>query len=701
MWVYDNFLGGIDATSSERLCTNILGRLVDNNTCKSTDLSVKDAILLLGYVLGPLSRNVVWSILKWRQVGQNAIKSRLTELVRDGYVQLFKIQLFDGQTGQEHTLPVPEYCYSLTDAGLKYLKQKYGLPIWPSWMHTKESRIEHDYQNTLCMLQLTYARLKKNDESNYSSSSPYFPSPLTGKCIDAFSKEYMLDRDYFYNRQHSEMYTSSHLVTDSVYTIVSSSQEKPKYRQDRYSALYTVGVIIPNLVEKCAPDLPVNVFVEVDMRTERNPVLLAKIENYAELKSYGNAYPYNTSPLLFACYDYPAIPKCNWLLSNRTLDALQKAVEDSKAQGIDLTISKKNTVLEEANGYIFNHLDLSKIKNVNAQDLENGCREIVEFYASLAKARRVKVVSLDEILAYYRNEKDCSQLSMLEHTVIEYNEERCIKRMEHLIKKLYFDYEEYLSSHNLIPSAGLYAVAPAQCFRILRAFMDGMHCYFLPTPSLWKKAETLYHDPDMIAWVVNTYFCREYRHYFGIADSDAACLQVKVYSEMPARNDDMVDENGKMIYMRPYIDNGLYFTFTNTAVVSCHDKLRYPNALPFAIVVEDLADMGAWVRLKEFARFYKNGDDYTRFICLFDNVEQINSFIKISGINCWFEDDNTIDALLGMVFVDKSVYRKLRKSNKEQKYEHRVKMNGALKAKMGDSGKAVIESAYSDKFWSE
>lgn len=569
--------------------------------------SLRDHLLLTAYLLTVTSAPLCVVMLP--SYSANKIKSMLSQSCKKEFLYKHSVCLYASQSPLASDV---RSLYSLSEKGENYVCSRFGLPELQTWDHTNTARCLHDYQNTLTVLQLLLQRIIDSDRHR---GKAYIP--LWKKESDHFTKEYMLDKRSYQTNRQGGMKTQRNLIADAIYTLSDSAHIDKKYYDDNYSRTYYMAPFYSLVLDDCrTAQLPLHIFVETDMRTERNPVIIEKLAHYADAQtiSRNGAYSYRDSCILFSCYDFPSIPAEPWLITNKALNMLVERAQTAAGGG--------GTILRD------NLLD--KILDL-PESVQEGYREINEFYG-----RGKDCKTAIQLLNRYQADKANIRLPMLAQYKSEFQAKRCRLRLSQVYQKLYADLDHRNEETGKRIS---YISGQADCCKVIRELLEGLHCYFLPSSTIWQSSSRMYHNPDFLSWVVATYYANMYAVLADVksrlnAPENGVRVLLSTYEQMP---------QAKV----PTLDNeGLCVQFPQCITFKRDDS----DADQYTFVFEDLSDLGAWVRLTEYFRQYPDGTKNIRIICLYESEEEVKLFSKVTGISGLTQKD-LIQSPAGIAYV--------------------------------------------------
>lgn len=569
--------------------------------------SLKDHLLLTTYLLTAVSAPLCAILLPSHSIED--IKSALSRAAKADFFCKHSVSLY---ASESPLLSDVRLLYSISEKGERYICRKFDLPRLQTWEHTNSVRCLHDYQTTLTILQLLLQRLI--DAERHRGKS-YIPLWKAGS--DHFTKEYMLDKQSYQTNRREEMKTQRNLIADAVYELSDNDYMDKAYYEDNYSRTYYMAPFY-SLVsdDQRTAQLPLHIFVETDMRTERNPVLIEKLAHYADAQtiSRNGAYSYRDSCILFSCYDFPPVPTEPWLITNKALHDLTGRVQAAADGG----------------GALLRDNLLDKITSLPERTQE-GYREINEFYG-----RGKDCKTAIQLLNRYQADKANIRLPMLAQYKSSFQAKRCRLRLSQVYQKLYADLDQRNAEARKRIS---YISGQADCCKVIRELLEGLHCYFLPSSTIWQSASRMYHNPDFLSWVVATYYANMYAVLADVksrlnAPENGVRVLLSTYEQMPQAQ-------------VPTLDNeGLCVQFPQCIAFKRDDS----NADQYTFVFEDLSDLGAWVRLTEYFRQYPDGTKTIRIICLYESEEEVKLFSKVTGISGLTQKD-LIQSPAGIAYV--------------------------------------------------
>lgn len=573
--------------------------------------SAKDRLLLTTYLLTAVSAPLCSILLS--PCPNDLVKSRLSCCVRDGLLRKHSVSFY---ASSNTALPDARVLYSLSEKGERYVCCRFDLPELQKWERTSSSLCMHTYQNTLTVLQLFLQRIIDADRHRDKAYVQLWKSGT-----DQFDREYMIDKRSYRTDRRDGRKMQKNLIADSIYTIYDPRYEKKEYYKDNYSRKYCMAPFQPIVSDDSrTAQLPLHIFVETDMRTERNPVIIEKLARYADAQTISRtgSYSYRDSCILFSCYDSPPVPSESWIITNKELNTLMERAQKG-SEGVD-AISRDDFPRE--------------IQDL-PEALQNGYNEINEFYNRGSNCKTAA-----QLLNRYQADKSNLRLPMLSQYKAEYQTKRCRLRISQVYKCLY---DELKESDGHIS----YTTSQTSCTKVIREFLEGLHCYFLPSSTIWHSATRMYHNPDFLSWIIATYFANMYAVSAGIksrlnAPKNGITVFLSTYEQTPQ---DKV----------PSFDEGLCIQFPQciTFCRSDTDTDRY------TFIFEDLSDLGAWVRLTEYFKKYPKGTKDIRIVCLYESEEEVKLFSKTTGIS-GIMSNNLIQSPAGIAYISIRSYSMLK-----------------------------------------
>ena len=578
-------------------------------------ISLKDHLLLTTYSLTAVSAPLCAILLPFHSIVE--IKSVLSRAAKAGFFCKHSVSFY---ASESPLLSDVRLLYSISEKGEQYLCRKFDLPNLQTWEHTNSVRCLHDYQTTLTTLQLLLQRII--DAERHRGRS-YIPLWKAGS--DHFMKEYMLDKQSYQTNRREEMKTHRNLIADAVYELSDNDYTDKAYYEDNYSRTYYMAPFYSLILDdQRTAQLPLHIFVETDMRTERNPVIIEKLAHYAEAQtiSRNGAYSYRDSCILFSCYDFPPVPTASWLITNKALHDLVGRAQATADGGEP--ISRDNL--------------LDKITDL-PESVQNGYREINEFYG---RGRDCKTAI--QLLNRYQTDKANIRLPMLAQYKSDFQARRCRLRLSQVYQKLYLD----VNQRNMASGKRIsYVSGQADCCKVIRELLEGLHCYFLPSSTIWQSASRMYHNPDFLAWVIATYYANIYAVLADIksrlnAPENGVKVLMSTYEQMPQ-------------FKVPTDNEELWIQFPQCLTFKRNDS----DTDQYTFVFEDLSDLGAWVRLTEYFRQYPDGTKDIRIVCLYESDEEVKLFSKATGISGLAKKD-LIQSPAGIAYVSIRGYHALK-----------------------------------------
>lgn len=577
--------------------------------------SLKDHLLLATYLLTATSTPLCAVILP--SYSANAIKSMFSQAYKKGFLCKHSVCLY---AFQSPLTPDVRSLYFLSEKGECYVCSRFGLPDIQTWNYTNTARCLHDYQNTLTILQILLQRIIDSDRHR---GKAYVPLWKNGS--DHFAKEYMIDKQSYRTERQWGIKTQRNLIADAIYTISDSIHTDKAYYEDNYSRTYYMAPFYSlTLDNQRTAQLPLHIFVETDMRTERNPVIIEKLAHYADAQtiSRNGAYSYRDSCILFSCYDFPPVPTASWLITNKALHDLVERAQ-ATADGGE-SISRDNL--------------LDKITDL-PESVQDGYREINEFYG-----RGKDCKTAIQLLNRYQADKANIRLPMLAQYKSDFQARRCRLRLSQVYQKLYLD----VNQRNIESGKRIsYISGQADCCKVIRELLEGLHCYFLPSSTIWQSASRMYHNPDFLAWVIATYYANIYAVLADIksrlnAPENGVKVLMSTYEQMPQ-------------FKVPTDNEELWIQFPQCLTFKRNDS----DTDQYTFVFEDLSDLGAWVRLTEYFRQYPDGTKDIRIVCLYESDEEVKLFSKATGISGLAKKD-LIQSPAGIAYVSIRGYHALK-----------------------------------------
>lgn len=576
------------STSYGQKCMQRVADVILDLADDASDLLASDVILLLTYRLTVTSSSLCASLLSWKSDTQY-IRTTISILSRKGLLVKYPISLYSNSL---YSVADIRSVVCLSEEGIKYLCRKFALPELPSWMHTTPVRCLHDYQNTLTIVQLLLQRVIDSDRHR---GKPYIPSLLSGESDD-FSKEYMLDRKSYNTARQENFKGKRNLIADSIYTINGNSDNT--YHEDDYTRSYLLAPVTPLTLDDTRPArLPLNIFIETDMRTERNPVIVEKLAQYTDAKTFSRTgtYAYWNSCLLFSCFALPPAPAKPWSMSNAVLETLLK-----RSQSPD-------------NGSPVSRNDFPALITDLPQNVQQGYLEVNEFYSVTKDCKTAQ-----QLIERYKADRANLRSPLLAQYNSEFHAKKCRDRLSRVYKEIYRELED---TENEMKGKLSIADSQLSCCKVIREFLNGLRCYFLPVSTIWQTASRLYHNPDLLAWITNKYFGGSYISKYGIhsqllnAKENGVQVAISAYQQMP---------NEKV----PALSEGLFLHFPQCITFKRSDMDKNGHT----VVIEDLSDLGTWVRITEYFKKFPKGTSDIRIACLYQSREDVEAFVNATGI---------------------------------------------------------------------
>lgn len=288
-------------------------------------VKLQDMVLLLVYRSTVTSNTLCSTLLSWRSDDMvKTIASVFPRLVKLGLVVRYPLTLY---TSQSRSICDTRYVYTLSSKGERYVCARFDLPELQPWERTSAPFCLHTYQNTLTILQLILQRVIDADRHR---GKAYVPLWKLG--TDQFAREYMLDKQSYKTVRQTVGKTQRNLIADAIYTISDPMYSNKDYYDDNYSRSYYLAPFNPIVLDDSRDiQLPLHIFIEADMRTERNPVIIEKLARYTDVQTISRtgSYSYRDSCILFSCYDTPAVPSEPWLFSKPSLANLVQRAQDA------------------------------------------------------------------------------------------------------------------------------------------------------------------------------------------------------------------------------------------------------------------------------------------------------------------------------------------------------------------------------------
>lgn len=561
-------------------------------------VKLQDMVLLLVYRSTVTSNTLCSTLLSWRSDDMvKTIASVFPRLVKLGLVVRYPLTLY---TSQSRSICDTRYVYTLSSKGERYVCARFDLPELQPWEKTSVSVCLHTYQNTLTILQLILQRVIDADRHR---GKAYVPLWKLG--TDQFAREYMLDKQSYKTVRQTVGKTQRNLIADAIYTISDPMYSNKDYYDDNYSRSYYLAPFNPIVLDDSRDiQLPLHIFIEADMRTERNPVIIEKLARYTDVQTISRtgSYSYRDSCILFSCYDTPAVPSEPWLFSKPSLANLVQRAQDAS----------------EDNRPVLRDDFLERISDL-PEAIQKGYREVDEFY------RRKDCKTALQLLQQYSADRTNMRLPLLSQYKSEFLAKRCRARIAQVYKSLYADLYNLQANGNIS-----YVSNQSNCCKVIRECLEGLRCYFFSASTIWQSSSRIYHNPDFLSWIVSTYYAGEYALLADIkprlnASENGVRVILSTYEQTPP---DKV----------PAFDNDLGIHFSQCLTLRRDDT----DTDQYTFVFEDLSDLGSWVRITEYFRRYPNGTDTLRIICLYESEEDVKSFAKTTGIYGIIEDDKTL-----------------------------------------------------------